>query len=224
MALYPEDEAKDLKWMIPIIQKASGDLPLCIDCTRTEGLEAALAIHKGTAIINSVNGDLGSLKTIFPLVKKYKTQVVALTSDKEVGIPMTTGTRMNIAARIIASAKEYGIPEKDIFFDPLALSIATNQNNGMLFLETLQEIKKTYPKAHIICGLSNISFGLPQRKVLNAAFMALCIGYGLDSAIMDPEDRGLMAIIRASETLVGGDPYCAGYVDAFKKGILDVWK
>jgi len=221
LALYPEEEAEDFAWLVPLIQ-GTVDLPLCIDSGRSQPIEAALKLHKGQAMINSVNGDPAKMEEILPLVKEYGSKVIALTSSKEGGIPATSGERLKIAQTIATEAQKYGIPLANIYFDPLVLALSTGHRNGLLFLETLRGIKDCLGEAKTISGLSNISFGLPKRSILNQAFLLLALGCGMDAAILDPTDKALMAMVRAGEALMGKDPFCAQYISAFREGRLDV--
>jgi cobalamin-dependent methionine synthase I len=220
MPLYPEEEAEDFAWLVPVIQEAA-DLPLCIDSAHPQVIERALSAHKGRAMINSVNGDPSTMDAIFPLASKYECKVVAMTSSKAAGIPSSSAGRLEIARAIAAEAEKHGIPLENIYFDPLVLSIATDQRNALLFFETLREIKKTMGSAKTISGLSNISYGLPKRKLLNHAFLVMCLGFGMDAAILDPTDKAAMALIQTSEALIGKDAYCGMYLRAFRAGMLD---
>jgi 5-methyltetrahydrofolate--homocysteine methyltransferase len=221
LALYPEEEAEDFAWLVPLIQEAV-DLPLCIDSGRPRPIETALKLHRGEAMVNSVNGDPAKMEEIFPLVKVYGTKVIALTSSKEGGIPATSGERLKIAQTIAAEAQKYEVPLGNIYFDPLVMTLSTEHRNGILFLETLRGIKEALGEAKTISGLSNISFGLPKRSILNQAFLLLALGCGMDAAILDPTDKALMAMVRAGEALMGKDPFCAQYISAFREGRLDV--
>ena len=221
LALYPEEEAEDFTWLVPTIQ-AVVDMPLCIDSGRKEAIETALKLHKGPAMINSVNGDPESMNVIFPLAKKYDCKVIALTSSREGKIPATSAERLAIAEKIAIEAQNHGISLENIYFDPLVMPISTAHNNALLFLETLQEIKKTFDMAKTISGLSNISFGLPNRRLLNHVFLVLSLGFGMDAAILDPTDKGIMAMVSATEAMAGRDAYCMQYIQAYKEGRLDV--
>jgi len=219
MALHPEEEAEDFGWLVPVIQEAV-DLPLCLDSGRHKPLETALKLHKGRAMINSVNGDRSHMEMIFPLAKEYHCKIIALTSDKEKGIPSTCSGRVKIAEKIAKEAQTYGVPLEDIYFDPLVLPISTDDKNAVLFLDTLREIKKTFKEAKTISGLSNISFGLPKRKLINRVFLVLALGSRMNAAILDPTDKEIMAMIQATETMVGIDPFCGQYINAYKEGRL----
>jgi 5-methyltetrahydrofolate corrinoid/iron sulfur protein methyltransferase len=221
LALYPEEEAEDFAWLVPTIQ-AVVDVPLCIDSGRKEPIETALKLHKGPAMINSVNGDPESMNVIFPLVKEYDCKVIALTSSREGKIPATSAERLAIAEKIGIEAQNHGISLENIYFDPLVMPISTDNNNALLFLETVREIKQTFNTAKTISGLSNISYGLPNRKLLNHVFLILSLGFGMDAAILDPTDKNIMAMVSATEAMVGKDAYCTQYIQAYKEGRLDV--
>lgn len=220
MALQPEEEADDFEWLVPAIQEVVA-LPLVLDSTRPLPLKTALKLHKGEAIINSVNGDLRSMETIFPLVKEYGCSVIALTSSKESGIPATSTERLKIAEDIAGRSQEYGITLDKLYFDPLVLPLSTDGKNGLIFIDTLRRIKHDFPGAKTVSGLSNISFGLPVRKIVNLAFLVLTIEAGMDAAILDPTSKGTMAMIRATEALMDNDAFCAKYLAAYRAGRLD---
>jgi 5-methyltetrahydrofolate--homocysteine methyltransferase len=184
-------------------------------------IESALKLHKGQAMINSVNGDEANMEMVFSLVKAYDCKVIALTSSKATGIPKTSADRLKIAEKIAAEAQHQGIGLENIYYDPLVMPISAAGSNAVLFLETLREIKQTYPGARIVSGLSNISFGLPSRKLLNQVFLVLSLGSGMDAAILDPTDKKIMAMLVAAEAMLGRDEYCTQYIHAFKEGRLD---
>ena len=220
LALYPEEEAEQFTWLVQVIQQAV-DLPICIDSAHASVIETALKLHKGKAMINSVTGDPDKLASILPLAKQYNCKVIALTSSKAAGIPTTAAERLKIAEVIAGEAQKHGLPLEDIYFDPLVLTVATEQRSALLFLETLSEIKSNLGEAKTISGLSNISFGLPKRKLLNHAFLVLAMGFGMDAAILDPTDKAIMALVQATETLMGKDSYCTRYLKAFREGRLE---
>jgi len=221
LPLEPKDEAADFAWLVPTIQEAA-DLPLCLDSAHAQVIEAGLRVHKGRAMINSVNGDQAVLESILPLAAQYQCKVIALTASREKKIPTNSAERLEIASAIARRAQEFGVPLQDIYYDPLVLSLATDQKNALVFLETLRAIKKDLPGAKTVSGLSNISFGLPKRKVLNQAFLVLAVGAGMDAAIADPTDKALMAMVTAAEALANKDLYCARYLRAFREGRLDI--
>jgi cobalamin-dependent methionine synthase I len=220
LPLDPKEEMGDFEWLVPLIQETV-NLPLCLDSPHVQVIEASLRLHKGRAMINSVNGDPAVLESILPLASRYHCKVIALTTSREKKIPANSAERVGIAEAIARRAQEYKVPLEDIYFDPLVLSLSTEQKNALVFLETLRAIKQNMPGAKIVSGLSNISFGLPKRKVLNQAFLVLAVGAGMDAAIADPTDKAIMAMAMASEALANKDPYCARYLRAFREGRLD---
>lgn len=218
LRIHPEEEAADLEWLIPLVQKASG-LPVCIDTAHGLVLERALQVHRGKAIVNSINGDTAKWEEILPLVNRYGCDLVALPSDRK-GIPPKVAGRIEIAQRIAEELAGEGIRRDRIFFDPLVLPLSADTRNGLLFLDTLREIKRCMPDARTISGLSNISFGLPKRSWINQSFLALSLGAGLDAAIMNPLDGKLMALVKSTEAFLNKDPFCVRYIQAYRNGLL----
>ncbi len=215
-----KNEPEVLAWLVETIQ-AEVDAPLCLDSPNPEALERALSVHKGTAMLNSISGEKKRFKEILPLVKKYRTKVVALAMDDN-GIPKTAENRLKVASNLVESLTAAGVPAEDIYLDPLVQPISTDSTAGAVVLETLWLIKSKLSGVHTICGLSNVSFGLPQRKLLNQAFIAMTMAVGLDSAIVDPLDERLMSLVTAANALRGDDLYCANYLEAYRKGRLTV--
>ena len=185
------------------------DLPLQIDTTDKTVLEAALRAYNGKALVNSVNGDEENMAGVFPLVKKYGGAVIALTLDKN-GIPDTAEERFSIAEKIIKTAAEYGIEKRDIIVDPLALTVSSNQDSAKITLKTIKLLKGAGIKTSL--GVSNISFGLPRRELINSAFFTAALTSGLDCAIMNPFSADIMNSYFAYRALAGIDPACADYI------------
>lgn len=214
-------EPEDMKWLIKTVQEAV-DVPLCIDSPNHEAIEAGLEVYdwrKGKALINSVTAEREKMKLIFPLVKKYKCSVVALTMDER-GIPQDSKERFKIADELIRALTNKGIPMEDIYIDPLTLPVSANIQNSNTVLETLKRIKDLHPEVKTIIGLSNISYGLPERKLINQSFMVLAVASGLDAVILDSTDQKIMALIKATNLLLGKDEFCAQYLKAFREGKL----
>ncbi|MBQ7376603.1 MAG: homocysteine S-methyltransferase family protein [Clostridia bacterium] len=191
--------------------QAITDLPLQIDTSDPIAMERALRRYNGKPMINSVNGKQESLATILPLVKKYGGLVVALTLD-ESGIPETADGRFEIAKKILEAAEEYGIDKKDIIFDPLALTISADKNSARETLGAITMIRNELG-AYTSLGVSNVSFGLPQRDVINSAFFTLALGSGLSAAIMNPYSTEMMKAYHAYLALSGNDDNCAKFID-----------
>ena len=186
------------------------DLPLQIDTADPEAMEAALRIYNGKAMINSVNGKRESMEAVFPLAKKYGGVVVALTLDER-GIPENAEERVLIARKILAEAEKYGIDKRDIIFDPLAMSISADKNAA---LETLRAVKiiREELMCHTSLGVSNVSFGLPRRDVINSVYFTMALENGLSAAIMNPYSDEMMKAYHAFLALSGNDENCSGYI------------
>lgn len=185
------------------------DLPLQIDSGRAEVLEAAMRLYSGKPLINSVNGSRESMDAIFPLVKKYGGAVVALTMDEN-GIPETAEGRVEIANRIAQEAEKYGIDKRELIFDTLTLTVASGSDNALITLEAQRRLKAMGYKC--ILGVSNISFGLPEREVVNSTFYTAALFAGLDLAIINPESEMMMRAYRAYNALSANDDGCKEYV------------
>ena len=187
------------------------DLPLQIDTSDAKAMESALRRYNGKAMINSVNGKKQSMEEVFPLVKKYGGLVVALTLD-ESGIPETAEGRIEIAKKILATAEEYGIAKKDIIFDTLAMTISSDIHSAKVTLDSLRYIKENMG-CHTSLGVSNVSFGLPNRDVVNGTFFTLAMENGLSAAIMNPFSVEMMKSYYTYKALKGMDENCASYIE-----------
>ena len=203
------NEKEVLPRLVQEIQTVT-DLPLCIDTAAPEAMAAALRVYNGKAIVNSVNGKEESLRAILPLVKKYGGVVIALTLD-ETGIPDTAEGRLGIARRILKAAEGYGIGCQDILFDPLAMTIGASPDAARVTLETVERITRELG-CRTSLGVSNVSFGLPERDYVNAAFFTMALSRGLSAAIMNPESPRMLGAYRAYLALNGQDPQCGEYV------------
>lgn len=202
------DEKKVLTALVKHVSKIT-DLPLQIDSSDPQALESALRAYNGKAIVNSVNGENASLDRILPLVKKYGSAVIGLTIDEK-GIPKTVEERIAIAEKIIARAKACGIPEEDVYIDCLTLTVAAEQAQVKNTLEAIRLIKAAHPVKTVL-GVSNVSFGLPSRTVVNAAFLTAAMWAGLDLAIINPNITEMTEAVDAFRVLSGEDANCAAY-------------
>ncbi len=204
------DEPTMLKSVVTSLQ-AIIDLPLCIDTSNPVAMEAALRRYNGKALINSVNGKKESMDSVFPLAKKYSGVIIALTLDEN-GIPSSCEGRFKIAEKILKEAQKYGISKKDIIFDPLALTISADSSSGM---ETLNACSMISEKLGVCTslGVSNISFGLPERDIINSTFFALSLEHGLSAAIMNPYSLDMMKAYHAFCAIHGMDKNCTEYIE-----------
>ena len=214
-----ENATAIMEWLIDVVQDAT-DKPLCIDSDDPAVVEAGLRRYQGeTVMINSVNAEPDRLDSIGRLAAERQAALVALVM-KEGGIPQTVDERVDAAEVIMTSLTKLGVKEEDVYFDPLVLPISVDQNQGLVTLQTIQQIKSRYPKAKTVMGLSNISFGLPNRGMINRAFMLMAVSVGLDAAILDPLDAKMMSLAKVADMLVGQDPACKSYIRAHRKGTL----
>lgn len=204
------DEEKMLKTALCELQ-AIIDLPLQIDTADISAMESALRLYNGKAMVNSVNGKKESMEAIFPLVKKYGGVVVALTLD-ESGIPKTAEGRFEIAQKILATAEKFGIDKKNIIFDTLAMTISADNTSAIATLNSLNRIKKELG-CHTSLGVSNVSFGLPNRDAINGTFFALALENGLSAAIMNPYSADMMKTYYTYKALKGLDENCGEYIE-----------
>jgi len=190
------------------------DVPICIDSSVIEALEAALAAYEGKALVNSVTAEDERMDRILPVVKKYGAAVIGMSND-ETGITMVPQERVEIARKIIERAKYYGIPAEDVIIDPIAMTVAADPQAGLITLETMRLIKEQLGN-NMICGASNVSFGLPDRHILNAAFFPVAMHAGLTCAITNPLVAEVRKAVQASDLLLGHDEYAMNWISAFR--------
>ena len=195
------------------------DVPLCIDSSVTAALEAALQICEGRPLINSVTGELEKLEAILPLIKKYNVPVVAISND-ETGISMDPDVRYAVAKKIVEHAADYGIPAYDIVVDPLVMPVGALGDAGRQVFALVRRLREELG-VNTTCGASNISFGLPNRHGINAAFLPMAIASGMTSAIMNPVRPQEMAAIRAANFLMNNDAHGAQWIKANKPPLAE---
>jgi 5-methyltetrahydrofolate--homocysteine methyltransferase len=208
------DEPALLKQVMGTVLEVT-DVPLCIDTADPEALEAALSLYEGKALVNSVNGEERALKAVLPLVKEYGAAVIGLCMDDE-GIPETPEKRLSVASKIIERAGSLGIPAKDIVIDPLALTMGADSHAGRVALETTELLVKEFG-VNITMGASNISFGMPDRKYINAAFIAMAIHAGLTCPITNPLVTEVNAAVLAADLAMGRDDYGMRWIQAYRQ-------
>jgi 5-methyltetrahydrofolate--homocysteine methyltransferase len=214
----PDREPDDLSWLVKTVQEAV-DVPLCLDSANPVALTAALAVTRTAPLINSISGEAGRLTDVLPLARDHGCPVIALALDAT-GIPPDVGQRLAVIRRLLAATREAGIPDADVFVDPLVMAVSTVQEAGQVALDTIAAVRGEYPQAHITCGLSNVSFGLPARHLVNRTFLTLALAAGLDCAICDPLDGDLLATLKAAELVLGRDRRCLSYTRAYRSGLL----
>jgi cobalamin-dependent methionine synthase I len=207
----------DIQWLVGIIQAAIKQ-PLSIDSDSPEVIEAALKEYHGDRlIINSITAEPARLESIGPLVARRQAWVIALAMGTD-GIPTLVEGRLNACERIMSYLTGLGIRAEQVLFDPLVLPIAVDTRQGLVTLKTIEQIKSRYPDARVVMGLSNVSYGLPKRKLVNRAFLLMAAYAGLDAAIIDPLDNQAMSLIKVADMLVGKDSSCRAYLRAHRTG------
>jgi len=198
------------------------DLPICIDSSVMEALEAALAAYEGKALVNSVTAEDERMDRILPLVKKHGAAVIAMAND-ETGISMVPDERLAIARRIIERAAEYGIPREDVIIDPIAMTVAADPTCGLVTLETMRLIRDELGN-NMTCGASNVSFGLPDRATVNAAFLPLAMHAGLTCAITNPLVPEVRRAVLAGDLLLGHDEYAMRWISSYRADLAQASK
>lgn len=208
------DEPALLKEVMATVMDVT-DIPLCIDTADPEALEAALKAYEGKALINSANGEERSLGTVLPLAKEYGAAVIGLCMDDD-GIPTSAEVRFKVAAKIIERAGKLGIPVQDVVIDPLALTMGSDHLAGLVAMQTIEKVIAEFG-VNITMGASNISFGLPDRKYINATFIAMAIHAGLTCPITNPLEPEVSIAIKAADLSMGRDEYGMAWIQAYRQ-------
>jgi 5-methyltetrahydrofolate--homocysteine methyltransferase len=207
------DEVELMRQAIPLVQGLT-DVPLCIDSSVIEALEAGLSEYQGKALVNSVTGEDERLEAILPVVARHGAAVIGLANDDE--IPMEPERRLEVAKKIVSVAGDHGIPPEDIVIDPLAMPVGAEPRAVTLFLETVRLIRDELG-VNMTCGASNTSFGLPGRHTLGASFLAVAASHGLTCAIMDARSQEIVEAVRATDFLLGHDEWGANWIAAYRR-------
>ena len=208
-----------LKWLVETVQSAV-EAPCCIDSPDPAAIEAGLAVHKGTPMINSISLEKDRYDKLMPILAGSDLKVVALCMSDE-GMPETLDDRMAIADKLVNGLLQNNVKLENIYVDPLVQPLSVNNAFGIEFVNAIEKIMTAFRGIHTTCGLSNISYGLPNRKYLNQMFMVMAIAKGLDGAIVDPLDKRMMANIIAAEALAGKDDYCMSYLKGHRAGCFE---
>jgi 5-methyltetrahydrofolate--homocysteine methyltransferase len=207
------DEPDLLSRAIKLVQSIT-DLPICIDSSVIEALDAGLKAYEGKALVNSMTGEDDRMELILPLVKEHKAVIMALSND-ETGIPATAQERLVITEKIVRTVEKYGIPLEDLVIDPLAMTVGADPEAVKITLETIHLIKEKFG-LNMSMGASNVSFGLPNRHAVNASFLPMAMAAGLTSAIMDARTKEIGTSVRAADLLLGNDPWGGNWISAFR--------
>ena len=215
---FLEEEAELLPWLVEIVQEVV-DCPLCIDSPNPAALAKALAVSRNKAMVNSISLEKDRYDSVLPLIQKSGSSIIALCmSDK--GIPATAEQRFEIAQDVVGRLTADGIAIDDIYIDVMAQPIATDSCSGRVTLDTVRAVMEGIPGVHTTCGLSNVSFGLPKRRLLNQSFAVSLAVCGMDAFFIDPLDEKLMSLLLATDAVLGSDDYCCDYIKASRCGKL----
>lgn len=216
---FPGREAELLCWLVDVAQGET-QLPLCLDSPDPQALAAALPRIKGERpMLNSINLEPDRFDTILPLAREYKAKLIALAQGE--GVPAASATeKVELAVRLVDRLVQGGMALDDIYVDPLVFPVGTDSNSALATVTAMREIMARFPGVHTICGLTNVSHGLPARRLVNRTFLAGAIANGMDAAIIDPTDTLLMATLFAAEAVFGRDEYCVNLIEAFQDGKL----
>lgn len=211
------NELEDLPWLVQVVQEEV-PVPLMLDSANPDAIKAALKVYQNSKspIINSISGEEIKWNALFPVVVERKYKVVVLLMDDR-GIPKTMDERLEIAERLYQKLIQGGLPPDHIYFDILVLSVAVESDAALVTLETIRTVKSHFPQSHVICGVSNVSMGLPGRRLINRTFLIMALYAGLDTLLVDVRDPSIMSSIYAAKTLLNQDPYCLEYLKAYRE-------
>jgi len=213
---FLEQEVDYLCWLVETVQSEVA-LPLSLDSPNPKALSEAMKRHKGEPMINSISLEEDRFQSLLPVITSQPCRVVALCMAKT-SMPTTTEERVQVGSELIEKLTGEGFPLEKIYVDPLVQPVAVDTSMGVATLGAIKKIMNDFPGVNTICGLSNISFGLPARGLINRNFLALSLAYGLSAAILDPTDKQLMATLLTVEMLLGQDEYCGDFIDAYQNG------
>lgn len=211
-------EKEDMKWLLPVIQEVS-DLPLCLDSPDPEVLEIAYSMVKQPPMINSISLEKERFDTMIPFLKGKDCKIIALCMDDS-GMPKNSEDIIARAKKIVGELEKIGMKREDIFVDPLIQPMSVDAANGTMVMEAVKAIMTYLPGVHTTGGLSNISYGLPQRQIINRTFLSMMMAAGFDSAIMDPLDKEIMAVLKTAEMIKGNDNFCMNYLKEVRAGAI----
>lgn len=210
------EESDHLTWVVQTVQAAT-DLPLCIDSPDADVIKKVLPLVKRPPMINSITLEPERLERILPLVAEHKTKVIGLCQTEDT-MAETPEIKLDLAGRLVEKVTAAGVPLGNLYIDPLVYPLSADTKSAVATLEAIEQIMKAFPGVHTTCGLTNVSYGLPDRRLVNRTFLVSAITCGLDSAILDPTDKQMYKALKAALTVTGKDDYCLGYIAAFREG------
>ncbi len=220
-AVAGQNEVEDLVWMVELVQSVT-KLPLVLDSSSPEALQAALKVYKGsTSIISSITGEWAAgHEDLLSLAIENDCGLVAMCMDKE-GISNNADKRFKVAESLYEKTTKAGLKPENLYIDPLVMTISADTTAGATFLNLMQMMDKNLPEARKFCGASNVSYGMPLRKLINHTFIPMIVALGMDAFLVNVRDQGMMAIFKACAALIGQDEWSMEYISAFREGKLD---
>ena len=213
---FLDHEIDCLCWLVETIQSEVA-LPLSLDSPNPKALSEAIKRHKGEPMINSISLETERFQSLLPVITSRPCSVVALCMA-QTSMPTTAEERVEVGSELVEKLTGAGIPLEKIYVDPLVQPVSVDTGMGIAALEAINRIMNVFPGVNTICGLSNVSFGLPERRLINRNFLALAMSYGLSAAILDPSDKQIMATLLSVEMLLSRDEYCEKFIDAYQNG------
>jgi len=216
---FEGEEIEMLKWIVAVVQDVT-DKPLCIDSPDPKVISAVVPLVKKTPMINSITLEPVRLEGILPMAADRKAKVIALCQSED-AMAETADDKVELAEKLVEKVTAAGIALDDLYIDPLVYPLSTNIQSALETLKAIERIMKEFPGIHTTCGLTNVSYGLPGRKLVNRTFLTAAIMRGLDSAIMDPTDRQLYGALKAALAVSGRDDFCMGLISAYREGKLE---
>jgi cobalamin-dependent methionine synthase I len=211
-------ETADMMWLIDVIQHAVR-VRLSLDSANPECLKAVIGRVKGIPMVNSTSAEKARFEQMAPVIEERQCEVVALCMDER-GIPKTVDQVLENAEKLMGALGRLGVKPECVYLDPLIQAVSTDHRAGLVALEAIRRIRDIFPEAKTVCGLSNISFSLPSRRLINRTFLVLARAAGLSAALVDPLDKKLTSILSTTMLLLGQDPYCRDYLKAYRSGGL----
>jgi cobalamin-dependent methionine synthase I len=215
-------EPEDITWMIETIQQEH-EIALCIDSPNPAAHQAGLEVHRyGRAMVDSITAEAERMEAILPLVKKHNAMVTAILHD-ESGMPSDVEGRLKVIPKIEAAIAKYGIDPEDVYLDCMVFPLSVDSAHASIYLDTLKAVKQRYPRYKTICGLNNISYGLPEEDVLVTAFVSMCAALGQEATYIEIS-KASGAVLKGVKALLNRDDYCSDYLGSYRAGMLDIFK
>ncbi len=217
---FIDKEVELLAWLVETVQ-AEVDLPICVDTPNGAAAAKALPLCKQRPILNSISGEKERIEGLLPLVKEHKPGVIVMAMD-DAGMPKSVDDRVEKIKPLVDKLTAAGLAAGDLYLDPLVFPVGADQKNALIVLDSISRFHEEFKGCNVVCGLSNVSHGLPARKFINQAFLVMCVQRGMTAVIINPLDHYIMALLRASLALSNQDEYCMDYIKAHEEGRLNI--